>query len=243
MRARGQGRMYKSGDLARYTPQGELIYIGRNDDQVKIRGFRIELGEIEACLCAQGEVQQAVVIARDLSDQKSLVAYVVPDAAARAASDDWLETLKSRLKKKLADYMIPSAFVVLDALPLTANGKVDKKALPAPSLQETQLKYLAPSTEMEQLLVNTWSELLMVPVEQLSVTANFFAVGGDSLLVVRLATLIQQRIFIKPDVRELFACDSLRAMAQLIERLQKTRELAAALQERDHRGVEKVIIL
>jgi acyl carrier protein len=184
-----------------------------------------------------------VVIARDVADQKCLVAYLVADQAARLAGDDWVEAIKTRLRDKLAEYMIPSAFVVLDALPINANGKVDKKALPAPSLLEAQSTYVAPSTELEHVLVGIWSELLLLPAEQLSVSANFFEVGGDSLLVVRLATVIQQRTSIKPDVRQLFACGSLRAMAQLVERLQKTQELATALQEADQGDVEKIKIL
>src|SRR5690606_20499559 len=108
---------------------------------------------------------------------------------------------------------------------------------------EAHSTYVAPSTELEHVLVGIWSELLLLPAEQLSVSANFFEVGGDSLLVVRLATVIQQRTSIKPDVRQLFACGSLRAMAQLVERLQKTQELATALQEADQGDVEKIKIL
>jgi acyl carrier protein len=243
MRAGGQHRMYKTGDIARFTPEGELVYIGRNDDQVKIRGFRIELGEIEHQLAACPGVSASVVLVREASGQKHLVAYVVLDPRSGKPGDDWMDAIRHRLREKLAEYMIPSAFVALEAMPLNANGKVDKKVLPSPSLLDSQPDYQAPSTDMERLLVEIWSELLAHPSGQLSVAANFFEVGGDSLLAVRLATEIQQRISIKPDLRQLFACSSLRAMAQLLDRLQKTRDLAAALQDADQGDIERVEIL
>ncbi|WP_338910464.1 amino acid adenylation domain-containing protein [Mycetohabitans rhizoxinica] len=173
-------RMYKTGDLARYLPDGNLEFLGRNDDQVKIRGFRIEPGEIEACLTQHSQVRDAVVLVRGEDNGKRLVAYVVAEAVEHLAS-----TLRAHVAASLPEYMVPSAFVRLDALPLTPNGKLDRRALPTPSADAfAHHAYEAPQGEFETTLAQIWAELL--GVERVSRHDSFFALGGHSLLAVRL---------------------------------------------------------
>ncbi|NJR43314.1 MAG: non-ribosomal peptide synthetase [Akkermansiaceae bacterium] len=174
-------RLYKTGDLVRWLPDGNLEFLGRIDDQVKIRGFRIELGEIESQLQSHALVQACVVLAReDEPGNKQLVAYVVLSPTADpATATDYARVLREHLQGVLPEYMVPSAYVQLETLPLTPNGKVNRKALPAPdSAAYVQEQYIAPRTETEHTLVAIWSALLHLPAESISVTANFFALGG-----------------------------------------------------------------
>lgn len=183
-------RLYRTGDLARYRSNGDLEYLGRIDHQVKIRGFRIELGEIEAVLLHQAGVREAVVIARaDSPGEKRLVAYLVL-AGERQAS---VTELRSVLKEKLPTYMIPSAFVVLEALPLNSNGKVDRRALPAPDGARPTLEpvYVAPGTHTEKRLAEVWEEAL--GIERVGIHDNYFDLGGDSLRSVTLLALANER--------------------------------------------------
>jgi amino acid adenylation domain-containing protein len=180
-------RMYRTGDLARYKTDGNVEFLGRIDHQVKIRGFRIELGEIEAVLEQHGGVHQAVVAAReDAPGDKRLVAYYVPEGSNALSSNE----LRQHVGKQLPDYMTPSAFVQMERFPLTPNGKVDRKALPAPTVKdfEAQSEYVAPRDETERKLVRLWEEIL--GVSPISVTANFFDLGGRSILAARLFTRI-----------------------------------------------------
>ncbi|RUQ42982.1 non-ribosomal peptide synthetase, partial [Corynebacterium pseudodiphtheriticum] len=179
---RAQARLYKTGDLGRWLADGSIDYLGRNDDQVKIRGFRIELGEIEARLAACEGVREAVVIAReDAPGNKRLVAYVI---AAEGAEPSAAE-LRAQLLVSLADYMVPGAFVLLERLPLTTNGKLDRKALPAPDGDAlARREYECPEGEMELTLAALWQELL--DVERVGRHDNFFELGGHSLLAVKL---------------------------------------------------------
>jgi amino acid adenylation domain-containing protein len=186
-------RLYKSGDLARYSPDGNLEYVGRVDHQVKIRGFRIELGEIETVLRQHGAVQEALVVAReDVPGERLLVAYVVPRSKsaleaeqAWTISDRLISELRSFLKERLPEYMVPAAFVMLDALPLTPNGKVDRRALPIPTTQRPVLEtdYAEPQSGLEQTIAGIWQEVLNV--ERVGVHDNFFDLGGHSLLLTR----------------------------------------------------------
>ncbi len=181
-------RLYKTGDLARYLPDGQLEYLGRVDHQVKVRGFRIELGEIETVLRQHDAVQEALVIVReDVPGEKLLVAYFVPHSNSEAwsASDRLINQLRSFLKEKLPKYMVPSTLVMLDALPLTSNGKVDRKALPIPTTERPVLvtDYAKPQSELEQTIAGIWQDVLKL--ERVGVHDNFFDLGGHSLLLTR----------------------------------------------------------
>ncbi|WP_255356364.1 condensation domain-containing protein, partial [Lysobacter sp. Root983] len=205
-----QARMYKTGDLGRWLPDGNIEYLGRNDFQVKIRGFRIELGEIEAKLSACAGVREAVVLAReDVPGDKRLVAYLTADQEPAVAE------LRARLSVELPDYMVPSAFVVLDAFPLTPNGKLDRKALPAPDGSSLmQREYEAPQGEIEQGLAEIWQSLLKI--EQVGRHDHFFELGGHSLLAVQLVSRVRERLGVEVPLRELFVYPVLHAFAQAV---------------------------
>ncbi|WP_277758203.1 non-ribosomal peptide synthase/polyketide synthase [Pseudomonas sp. A34-9] len=199
------GRMYRTGDVARYLADGNIEYLGRNDDQVKIRGLRIELGEIQARLTQIEGVQEAVVLAReDVPGDKRLVAYYTGER-----SD--IETLRSHLLEHLPDYMVPAVFVHLDGLPLSANGKLERKALPAPDLAALAAReYEAPVGEVEILLAALWAELLNV--ERVGRHDHFFELGGHSLLAVNLLAKMR-RAGLSADIRVLFNQPTLAALA------------------------------
>jgi amino acid adenylation domain-containing protein len=185
--SRPGARMYRTGDLARFKPDGNVEFLGRIDHQVKIRGFRIELGEIEAVLEQHSGVHQAVVVAReDNPGDKRLVAYYVPFAQNSLTPRE----LRQHVAKQLPDYMTPSAFVEIARFPLTPNGKVDRKALPAPGVKDFDAasEYVAPRNQTERKLVQLWEEIL--GISSISVTANFFELGGRSMLAARLFTKI-----------------------------------------------------
>ncbi|WP_422824353.1 amino acid adenylation domain-containing protein [Xenorhabdus bharatensis] len=188
-------RMYRSGDLVRYLPDGNLVFVGRNDQQVKIRGFRIEPGEIEAHLTEYPAVSEALVLALGEGQDKRLVAYIVTNKAYIAAnktSHELATSLREHLGTILPDYMVPAAFVRLDAFPLTPNGKLDRQALPAPDQHAfARQVYEAPQGEAERALATIWSELL--EVEQISRHDSFFALGGHSLLAVRMIERLRNR--------------------------------------------------
>ncbi|MCK5572832.1 MAG: AMP-binding protein, partial [Bacteroidetes bacterium] len=177
------GRMYRTGDVARWLPDGSIEVLGRMDHQVKIRGFRIELGEIEQKLRECPAVGESVVVAtEDAPGAKRLVAYVVP----REMPGPGTSELRDFLKTRLPDYMIPSVFVVIESLPLTATGKVDRRALPIPDAARPDLAegYVAPSTPAEHALAAVWQEVL--GLEQVGVEDNFFELGGDSILSIKV---------------------------------------------------------
>ncbi|MCG1048822.1 AMP-binding protein, partial [Mycetohabitans sp. B6] len=203
-------RMYKTGDLARYLPDGNLEFLGRNDHQVKIRGFRIELGEIEARLTQHAQVRDAVVLVVGEGQDKRLVAYAV------AEPDDALAgTLRTHMAAALPEYMVPSAFVRLDALPLTPNGKLDRRALPAPDADAfAHQAYEAPQGELEITLAEIWSELL--GVERISRHDSFFALGGHSLLAVRLMNRVAALGIALP-LATLFAAPTLAGLAAALD--------------------------
>ncbi|MCC5666148.1 amino acid adenylation domain-containing protein [Nostoc sp. CHAB 5784] len=178
-------RLYKTGDLARYLPNGEIEYIGRIDNQVKVRGFRIELGEIETLITQHQGIQETVVVVRsDSADSQRLVAYVVPQKNQTLR----ITELGGFLKSKLPNYMVPTAFVILETLPLTPNGKVDRKALPAPDTARPELdkELVAPRNSVEAKLTEIWAEVL--GVEQVGILDNFFELGGDSILAIVVIT-------------------------------------------------------
>ncbi|WP_397490645.1 amino acid adenylation domain-containing protein [Rhizobium ruizarguesonis] len=210
-------RMYRSGDLARYLPDGNLEFLGRNDDQVKIRGFRIEPGEIAARLLEHELVGDAAVVAHaDAAGDKRLVAYVVvkmTDGSAEADGAGLAASLRAHLGGLLPDYMVPSAFVRLEALPLTVNGKLDRKALPVPDDDAYARRvYEAPQGEIETLLAGIWAELL--GVERVGRHDNFFELGGHSLLAVRLLVRLTEALAVELPLAILFAKPTLAELAR-----------------------------
>jgi len=185
--AQGGGRLYRSGDLARYRAQGVIEYAGRIDHQVKIRGFRIELGEIQDRLQRCVGVCDAVVLDVDGQAGKQLAAYLVLDAQARAHDPSTLRMqMREHLKAELPDYMVPTHLLFVEALPLTANGKLDRKALPAPDISQQQQAYVAPRTALEQRIAAIWADVLKV--EQVGLQDNFFELGGDSIISIQVVS-------------------------------------------------------
>jgi len=205
-------RLYKTGDLVRYLPDGNIEFLGRIDRQVKIRGIRIELGEIEATLAQHPDLREAVVTVReDTPTNQRLVAYVVPDK-----SQPSIAQLRSFLKTKLPDYMVPSAFVVLERMPLTPNGKINRHALPAPdtSILSQETGAIAPRNTLELQLVQIWSEVLNIP--NVGVRDNFFDLGGHSLLAVRLMACIEQQLGTYLPLATLFTEPTIEHQASLL---------------------------
>ncbi|TCP59139.1 amino acid adenylation domain-containing protein [Tumebacillus sp. BK434] len=207
-------RLYRTGDLVRYTQDGSLAYLGRIDHQVKVRGFRIELGEIEMVLAQHALVHEATVIVReDLPGEPRIVAYAVAKDPLLLSESD----LRQAVKKKLPEYMVPSAFIMLDALPLTPNGKIDRKALPAPDLSQGRESspYLAPGTETEHELAAVWSEVL--GLDKIGLADNFFALGGHSLLATQMISRVRQQFNIDLTLRSLFEASTLADFAARVE--------------------------
>ena len=206
-------RLYKTGDLARYLPDGNIEFLGRIDNQVKIRGFRIELGELEILLCKHPDVRETVVIARKNSTgDNQLVAYIVP----RQQLAPTITELRRFLKEQLPDYMIPSAFVVLEALPLTPNGKVDRRALPAPEKRpELQESFVAPRTPIEEILASIWGNILSI--DSVGVHDNFFTLGGHSLLATQVISRVRDTFGLELPLRNLFAAPTIAELAEQVE--------------------------
>nr|WP_326491738.1 non-ribosomal peptide synthetase [Myxococcus stipitatus] len=208
----GQGeRLYRTGDKARWRPDGGLEFLGRADTQVKVRGIRIELGEVEAALRTHPEVRDAVALVREVApDDKRLVAYVVPGGIQTAALHD-------HLLRRLPRYMMPSAFVSLSALPLTPNGKVNRAALPTPdaALHGVTREYEAPATEVERKLAELWSELLRVP--RVGRRDSFFEMGGHSLLATQLVARVRTAFDVELGLRAFFEAPTLAGLAERIE--------------------------
>jgi amino acid adenylation domain-containing protein/thioester reductase-like protein len=207
-------RLYKTGDKGRYLENGEIEYIGRIDHQVKLRGFRIELGEIEAALNQNLVVANSVVIVReDLPGNQQLVAYLT----AKAEQKIEIAQLRSYLAEKLPGYMIPSAFVELEALPLTPNGKIDRKALPVPDSSQlvVDTEYVAPTTSLEKMLVGIWQEIL--GIKQAGINDNFFELGGHSLLLTQLIGKLKHAFQIELPLRILYESPTVASLAEKIE--------------------------
>ncbi|MYT16154.1 MULTISPECIES: non-ribosomal peptide synthase/polyketide synthase [unclassified Streptomyces] len=211
------GRMYRTGDLVRWTADGTLQFVGRVDDQVKLRGFRIELGEIEAALSAHPEVARAAVVIReDRSGDRRLVAYAVPREGSVLAPDP----LRAHMAARLPGYMVPAAFVTLDALPLTPNGKLDRKALPAPE-HGTDGGGRAPRGPREEILCELFAEVLGVP--RVGIDDDFFALGGHSLLVTRLAGRVRAALGVELAIRQLFEAPTVARLSALLDGAQRAR--------------------
>jgi len=208
------GRLYRTGDLARWRPDGRLECLGRVDHQVKIRGYRVELGEIEAALAKQPAVREVVVVARHHSaGEKILVAYLVPRSGLELIATD----LRRALGEALPDYMVPSAFVSLDALPLTPNGKVDRKALPDPDQSRIVSGniYVPPRGPIEESLVAIWGELL--GRDRIGVHDNFFDLGGYSLVATRLVARVRDVFGVEPPLRDFFESATIAGLARMVE--------------------------
>ncbi|MCE2573782.1 non-ribosomal peptide synthetase [Motilimonas eburnea] len=209
------GRVYRTGDLVRYLPSGELEYLGRLDHQVKIRGFRIELGEIESRLIQHPDVAQCVVMAQN--DPDLIAAYVVT-AAPVVDQGAFSQQLRSFLSEQLPDYMLPNSLMLLAAMPLTANGKIDRKALPAPDLSQVRGEYVAPVSATEQALAELWQQTL--GVTQVGRDDNFFQLGGHSLAATKLVTKINSRFNINLALKDFFAIETLAHLAQAVDKLE-----------------------
>ncbi|MBL8100976.1 MAG: amino acid adenylation domain-containing protein, partial [Anaerolineales bacterium] len=207
--------IYKTGDLARYLSDGNIEFLGRSDQQVKVRGYRIEIGEIEVALAEHPSVRQAVVLVRrDISSEASLVAYVVPASAEKEADTG---QLREFLRTKLPEYMIPSAFVSLNSLPMTPNGKVDRKSLPALSQGNLAAKteYIAPRNADEQAIANICAEVLNL--ERVGIHDNFFDIGGNSLIATRLIFQLQEHFQVRLPLVRLFEMPTVAGLAKAVE--------------------------
>jgi acyl carrier protein len=240
--AHTQGRrLYRTGDLARYRADGRIEYAGRTDNQVKVRGFRVELGEIETALNRHVGVRHCVVVAREHAPGDiRLVAYLVAEGDPCPTTAE----LRQHIKESLPDYMVPSAFITLDALPLTTSGKLDRRALPAPENLRVELNetFVAPRNPAERELSDIWRELLKV--ERVSVHDNFFDLGGHSLLLTRLVSRIRASFQLNLPMRVLFSAPTLAEMTQAVIAAQTTQadsdELAIMLRELRQLSSEEV---
>ncbi|MEP6556784.1 MAG: amino acid adenylation domain-containing protein, partial [Ferruginibacter sp.] len=212
-------RMYRTGDLGRWQQDGNIAYLGRIDDQVKIRGFRIELGEIEECLAGLEGVKNAkvLVIEDDASFGKKLCAYLeIKLPISSFDNNEFIQQVKGGVGKVLPDYMVPTDFILLDKFPLTANGKINKKALPAPERSTTASQaYLAPKTASEKALVNSWQQLL--GKEKIGINDNFFELGGHSLLGMSLVSAIRRDLNVELSIRSLFDYPTISELANHLE--------------------------
>lgn len=227
--------LYRTGDLGCWTSDGAIEYLGRNDFQVKIRGFRIELGEVEAQIVRHPQVKEAAVIAReDVPGQKRLVAYVVPTQGATISALD----LQTFVKRALPDHMVPGALVLLERMPLTPNGKLDRRALPAPDVADFgDAEYTAPQGAIEKVLAKIWGDLLRL--EQVGRGANFFALGGHSLLAMQAAVRIRSALSIEVPVRMLFDAPTVEQLAARIEESSQ-RQLVNSIAE-DSDDIEELL--
>ena len=219
-------RMYRTGDLGRWRADGAIEYLGRNDFQVKIRGLRIELGEIEAKISEQPQVREAVVLAReDGAGDRRLVAYVTARADGSSAGDAGqaldVEVLREQLKAVLPGYMVPSAFVVLQEMPLTPNGKVDRKALPAPDLSALQTgAYEAPRDELQEFIASVWGRVL--GIDRVGINDNFFDAGGNSLSLIRVHDMLETRLKSGLSVVDLFQYPTILSLSEHIHFLKES---------------------
>ncbi|MDQ3652840.1 MAG: phosphopantetheine-binding protein, partial [Acidobacteriota bacterium] len=216
---RTEERLYRSGDLARQLRNGEMVYLGRIDDQVQIRGFRVELGEVRSRLLEHRSVAQAEVVARQLqTSAQELVAYIV------GAGEVSVTALRNHVGETLPYYMVPTVFVMLKALPLTANGKVDRRALPAveEGRLDVETRYVAPRTAVEEALVGIWQEVL--GVERVGVDDNFFELGGHSLLATQVISRVREALQVEVPLRMLFEQLTVAGLALAVSQKQNERK-------------------
>ena len=205
----GNTRLYKSGDLVRWLPDGNLEYIGRNDAQIKLRGYRIELGEIEQTLLNMPEIQQSSVLIKERETVSGVTKYLVGYYVLEPNTECTEETILGLLQENLPDYMVPSALVALDSFPLTINGKLDKRALPAPEFRD-KLGYIAPETEVEKQLCSIWQSVL--GIHKVGVTDDFFKLGGNSILAIQVSYQMSDLLNKEIKVANLFASKTIRKL-------------------------------
>ncbi|NOQ72618.1 MAG: AMP-binding protein, partial [Crocinitomix sp.] len=205
-------RMYKTGDIGKWSPTGQVIYSGRKDDQVKIRGYRIELGEIEYQIERLEQIQQAVVLVKEIGGEREIVAYYQEVTATS------IEEIKAKLSAQLPSYMVPHIFIALEEIPLNSNGKVDKKALPEPdgSAMSTA-EYVAARNEIEEELVSIWEEVLQR--EKIGVLDDFFELGGHSLKATRVISKVQEKFEVTIDLKNLFINPTIEHLSNYVETL------------------------
>jgi len=212
------GRLYRTGDLVRWTPDGELVFLRRVDSQVKLRGYRVELGEIETVLGSDARVREcAAVVREDRPGDQRLVAYVAADPAARPEIGE----LRARLEQALPGYMVPGHIVLVDALPRTPNQKLDRRALPAPDAADASSEYAAPRTDVEQTLARHWAKLLGLP--RVGVNDDFFALGGHSMLAIRMLARVRDELGVDIGLRRLFRAPSVAGLAEHVEAVHLAR--------------------
>ena len=214
----GNGRLFRTGDLGRYLADGNIEFRGRRDHQVKVRGFRIELGEIESVLKSNPGIRQAVVVALDDSQGgKQLVAYLIVETKPPAINE-----IRTLLLRKLPDYMVPSAFVVMETLPLNSSGKIDRLALPAPTQNQRTAPedFVPPRTPIEDVLATIWAETL--GIDRIGTNDDFFLLGGHSLLVARIVARVREALQIELPMRTLFEASTVGLLATEVERLRQT---------------------
>ena len=213
-------RLYRTGDLAQWLPDGNILFIGRTDQQVKIRGYRIELGEIEHHLLNVNTIKQAVVLARENKPgEKYLCAYIVPHKPMEDSN------LRETLSRHLPDYMIPSYFIRLEKLPLTSNGKIDRKALPEPEVKTREDGYQAPRDDVEEKLTKIWAEVLLgsalKEINPISINDNFFNIGGDSIKAIQVAARLK-KFGLKLEIKDLFATPTIKQLRKTITPIKRT---------------------
>ncbi|MGB8954626.1 MAG: amino acid adenylation domain-containing protein, partial [Tumebacillaceae bacterium] len=218
--AKGEGEhIYKTGDLARYHVNGQIEHMGRVDSQVKIRGFRIELGEIESVLMQHASIQEAVVVVHEVTGDKRLTAYLVLDSEHPADMTLW----RSFLRDRLPTHMVPSAFMVLETMPLTPNGKVDRKALPVPDASAFRTEeYVAPRTAVEETVSGIWADVLRL--DRIGVTENFFEAGGHSLLATQVMSRLASTFSVQVPLKAMFEAPTVAELSAHIERLQQEQQ-------------------
>jgi acyl carrier protein len=223
-------RLYRTGDVGRYRPDGTVQILGRSDRQIKIRGFRVELTEIETVLSSHSEIRESVVLVReDAPGTKRLVGYAIPQSGKKPS----VHELHALLRKKLPDYMVPSTIVMLDAFPLTPNGKIDTRALPAPAADRELLSvaFVPPRTPAEEALAEIWRAVLSL--DRIGVHDNFFELGGHSLLAIRVMVRIQDAFRITLPLRTLFEHPTVEELALAITR----KELGKNFDQADLTGM------
>ncbi|MDY7014674.1 MAG: non-ribosomal peptide synthetase, partial [Cyanobacteriota bacterium] len=232
----GEGKLYKTGDLAREDRHGNLHYLGRRDNQVKLRGFRLELGEIEAVLASFPGAREVAAAIREFDGgERRLIAYLVPQSPAAAATAE----LQAFLRHRLPDYLLPSAIVWLDALPLTPSGKLDRRSLPSPSRDRPELgtTYVAPKTPLERQIAEIWQNLLQV--DRIGTNDNFFDLGGHSLLMIQVRRQLETQLEREIPLVTLFQYPTAIALARHLNPGIETPSSADALRDRAQRRAAK----